>query len=182
MDRSREDLDPADDPNWAPSGEVPLAVYQDALRAFRERVGVADGVTGEYESGIYHAVKAAYAAGRVAPITTKGGAAANELFGAIYCLNLEVHPSIPVDIRRLADLALADERRKAREECARLHELIQRFGDAATDTFEQMLKGNWKDDHDHDVRMNKSMLDLKRTVADTIAFRAALTPKEHENG
>lgn len=42
--------------------------------------------------------------------------------------------------------------------------MIVELGNAATDVFEQMLKGNWRDDHGHDVRLNKAMCDLKAAV------------------
>lgn len=49
--------------------------------------------------------------------------------------------------------------------------LIQQFGDAATNVFEQMLKGNWKDDHGHDVKNNVHMMALADAVRTAIAFR-----------
>jgi hypothetical protein len=52
--------------------------------------------------------------------------------------------------------------------------LIERFGDAVTDMFEQMLRGKWTDDHGHDVRMNKQMMALKPLIGEAIALRAAL--------
>jgi hypothetical protein len=59
-------------------------------------------------------------------------------------------------------------------------DLIERFGTAVTDMFEQMERGDWVDDHGHRVRMNKAMLDLIPVVEDAIKHRAALaaTPKE----
>lgn len=48
---------------------------------------------------------------------------------------------------------------------------ITAFGDAATDVFEQMLNGHWKDDHDHDVINNAAMLRLKEAVRTTLNRR-----------
>lgn len=52
--------------------------------------------------------------------------------------------------------------------------VVQAFGDAATDTFEQMLKGNWRDDHGHPVKNNTAMLALKDAVVKAMELRAAL--------
>lgn len=55
-----------------------------------------------------------------------------------------------------------------------MYELIEQFGTAVTDMFEQMLKSGWTDDHGHDVKMNAAMIALKKPVEDAIALRAAL--------
>ena len=52
------------------------------------------------------------------------------------------------------------------------YELVERFGDAVTDMFDQMDRGNWVDDHGHDVRMNAQMRALIPIVVDAIAARA----------
>ena len=55
-----------------------------------------------------------------------------------------------------------------------MYDLIERFGRPVTDMFEQLEKGNWQDDHGHDVRMNAAMIALKQPVRDAIALRAKL--------
>lgn len=57
---------------------------------------------------------------------------------------------------------------KARES---LEPLLQQVGDSIADAIEQMLKGNWRDDHDHDVRNNVKMIALKDTLNAIMAFR-----------
>jgi len=52
--------------------------------------------------------------------------------------------------------------------------LIADFGDKITDMFEQMEKGNWTDDHSHDVRVNAAMCALIEPVQKAIELRAAL--------
>lgn len=49
---------------------------------------------------------------------------------------------------------------------------VQNMGDAVAYVFEQMLRGKWVDDHNHDVRRNAAMLDLKDRLGDMTAFRA----------
>lgn len=58
-------------------------------------------------------------------------------------------------------------------EIVRVNEaLIQKFGNATTDMFDQMLKGKWQDDHGHDVRANSAMMELKNVVVETMEARA----------
>ena len=52
-----------------------------------------------------------------------------------------------------------------------LETLLQETGNSIADLFEQYLKGNWKDDHDHDVGMNISMVKLKKTLVDLMEYR-----------
>ena len=49
--------------------------------------------------------------------------------------------------------------------------LLQDTGDRIIRVFEQMIKGNWQDDHGHDVRMNVAMLDLRLVLSDIGKFR-----------
>ena len=37
--------------------------------------------------------------------------------------------------------------------------------------FDQYLKGNWKDDHDHDVGLNIAMVKLKKSIMDLMEYR-----------
>lgn len=50
-------------------------------------------------------------------------------------------------------------------------DLTQRFGDGVANLFDQAGKGNWKDDHDHDVFNNIFMHDLRDTLALAIKWR-----------
>lgn len=50
------------------------------------------------------------------------------------------------------------------EEIQALKKIILDFGDAAADVFEQMIKGDWVDDHDHPVRNNISMIALAKAL------------------
>jgi hypothetical protein len=43
-------------------------------------------------------------------------------------------------------------------------EALLKFGDAATDVFEQMDMGKWADELSHDVGMNQKMIDLREAV------------------
>lgn len=53
-----------------------------------------------------------------------------------------------------------------------MRDMIQQLGDRVADMFEQLIKGNWHDDHDHDVKWNKAMLDLKSTLKNVMQARA----------
>jgi hypothetical protein len=61
--------------------------------------------------------------------------------------------------------------------CTEMYSLIERFGRTVTDMFEQLEKGNWEDDHGHDVRMNAAMIALKQPVRDAIALRAKINSR-----
>ena len=54
---------------------------------------------------------------------------------------------------------------------AQIEDLLQQVGDAICDTFNQMAKGDWRDDNDHPVRNNVAMLSLKDALAAMIAYR-----------
>jgi len=56
-------------------------------------------------------------------------------------------------------------------------QLIQRFGDAAADVIEQMIRGKWRDDHDHDVQLNVAMVRLKEALLAAVEMRSADTGK-----
>ena len=58
-----------------------------------------------------------------------------------------------------------------------MYALIEMFGRTVTDMFEQLEKGDWKDDHGHDVRMNAAMIALKQPVRDAIALRTKMNGK-----
>ena len=51
------------------------------------------------------------------------------------------------------------------------HDLIAEFGDSVTDMFEQMNRGEWKDNHGHDVRLNVAMMALMEVVKEAIKLR-----------
>ena len=52
-----------------------------------------------------------------------------------------------------------------------LVDLLQKTGDGIADLFEQYMKGNWVDDHGHDVGMNRAMQDLKVVLVDLMGYR-----------
>lgn len=49
--------------------------------------------------------------------------------------------------------------------------LLQTVGDGIVAMFEQMIEGNWRDDHDHDVKMNVAMMNLQTVVQEVMEFR-----------
>lgn len=51
-------------------------------------------------------------------------------------------------------------------------DMMQLIGDSIADALEQMNKGNWRDDHGHDVRQNVQMQRLADTLNDMVGFRA----------
>ena len=55
---------------------------------------------------------------------------------------------------------------------AELKPLLQNIGDGIANMFDQLVKGNWRDDHDHDVKMNVHMLNLQDVLKQIIRFRA----------
>lgn len=69
--------------------------------------------------------------------------------------------------RKALEAKLAESEAKVKE----LNAQINSLGDAATDTFEQMLMGNWQDDHGHPVLNNTAMLALKSAVNDVLEAR-----------
>lgn len=52
-----------------------------------------------------------------------------------------------------------------------LEELLQNTGDGIANLFTQLMKGNWVDDHGHDVKLNKAMVDMKKVIVDIMKFR-----------
>ena len=68
-----------------------------------------------------------------------------------------------------------------------LEPLLQQTGDGIAAVFEQMLKGNWRDDHGHDVKFNIAMQGLKHLLIRLGNFRAdhlgyaALNPTSEKN-
>lgn len=50
-------------------------------------------------------------------------------------------------------------------------DLIEQFGRAVTNMFEQLERGDWKDSEGHCVRLNARMIDLKKPVLDAIELR-----------
>lgn len=52
-----------------------------------------------------------------------------------------------------------------------MRRMMQDTGDAISSVFDQMLKGNWRDDHDHDVTMNNAMVGLKAILAAMVEYR-----------
>jgi len=55
-----------------------------------------------------------------------------------------------------------------------MYDLIERLGNAVTDMFEQMIRGKWTDEEDHDVFMNAKMIALKPLILEAIKLRAAI--------
>ena len=54
---------------------------------------------------------------------------------------------------------------------AALKPLLQKTGDSIADMFEQMIKGNWRDDHGHNVKLNVSMITLTAVLTAIGMFR-----------
>lgn len=81
---------------------------------------------------------------------------------------------------RVQHHALSDAVCQARAVCGAMERIrepvriAEQFGDRVCDVFDQMQKGNWRDDLDHDVRMNKSMLSLKDALEQAVAWRESL--------
>lgn len=63
---------------------------------------------------------------------------------------------------------------------AEAEDLIEQFGTGVTDMFEQMVRGNWTDDHGHNVRLNAQMFALKPIIADAIVHRAKINAEKGE--
>lgn len=55
---------------------------------------------------------------------------------------------------------------------AELKPLLQNIGDGIVNMFDQLVMGNWRDDHDHDVKMNVHMLNLQDVLKQIMRFRA----------
>lgn len=55
-----------------------------------------------------------------------------------------------------------------------MYRLLERFGDAVTDMFEQMTRGNWADDQGHSVMWNRQMEALGPLVQELIALRVII--------
>ncbi len=49
---------------------------------------------------------------------------------------------------------------------------LQFLGDAVADVFGQMIKGNWQDDHGHNVSNNIAMINLADAMGDAIKMRS----------
>ncbi len=62
-----------------------------------------------------------------------------------------------------------------------LENAVQQMGDRVADMFEQMNKGNWIDDHGHDVRMNRAMMDLLGTMNAVMRFRTDAQSCNHRH-
>lgn len=73
-----------------------------------------------------------------------------------------------------ADLfdALTEECDRLVKANAELKPLLQNIGDGIANMFDQLVKGNWRDDHDHDVKMNVHMLNLQDVLKQIMRFRA----------
>lgn len=52
-----------------------------------------------------------------------------------------------------------------------LVDLLQKTGDGIADLFKQYMKGNWVDDHGHDVGMNIAMQNLKVVLVGLMGYR-----------
>lgn len=59
----------------------------------------------------------------------------------------------------------------AEDKLAACEERIQAMGDSIAEAIDQMLKGNWVDDHGHDVKLNQAMVTMKEELGKTILFR-----------
>ena len=77
-----------------------------------------------------------------------------------------------VDGTGLATAAIAAERDRLALANAELKPLLQNIGDGIANMFDQLVKGNWRDDHDHDVKMNVHMLNLHDVLKQIMRFRA----------
>jgi hypothetical protein len=61
---------------------------------------------------------------------------------------------------------------------AAMYDLIEKFGTAVTDMFEQIERGQWKDELGHKACMNAKMMALIAPVNDAIAIREAIAAAE----
>lgn len=52
-----------------------------------------------------------------------------------------------------------------------MYDVIGELGDAIADMFEQMINGNWIDDHGHDLVLNQQMISLQRPIQKAIDLR-----------
>jgi len=52
-------------------------------------------------------------------------------------------------------------------------EMICKLGDVIADVFEQMILGNWIDEHGHKVFQNTALIILKDCLSEAIEFRSA---------
>lgn len=52
-----------------------------------------------------------------------------------------------------------------------MRRMMQDTGDAIADVLNQMLKGDWHDDHGHAVKMNAQMLHLRDVLAAMTDYR-----------
>lgn len=52
-----------------------------------------------------------------------------------------------------------------------LEELLAITGDAIAEAFDQLLKGNWRDDHGYPVTLNFAMQNLKPVLVAIMHFR-----------
>ncbi len=77
-----------------------------------------------------------------------------------------------VDGTGLATAAIAAERDRLVKANAELKPLLQNIGDGIANMFDQLVKGNWRDDRDHDVKMNVHMLNLQDVLKQIMRFRA----------
>ncbi len=59
----------------------------------------------------------------------------------------------------------------AEEKLKACEEIIGKLGDGVANMFEQLIHGNWVDDHGHKVTMNAAMIALKEQMEATMWFR-----------
>lgn len=59
-----------------------------------------------------------------------------------------------------------------------MYDLIEKFGAAVTDMFEQMQKSQWRDELGHKASMNAKMIALITPVNEAIAIREAIAAAE----
>ena len=77
-----------------------------------------------------------------------------------------------IDRRGAVIDALTEERDRLVKANAELKPLLQNIGDGIVNMFDQLVRGNWRDDHDHDVKMNVHMLNLQDVLKQIMRFRA----------
>lgn len=77
-----------------------------------------------------------------------------------------------IDRRGAVIDALTEERDRLALANAELKPLLQNIGDGIVNMFDQLVRGNWRDDHDHDVKMNVHMLNLQDVLKQILRFRA----------
>ncbi len=93
----------------------------------------------------------------------------------LFRIDGEQHASVIRDLTNRHETRItkyAERIKELREANAELKPLLQNIGDGIVNMFDQLVRGNWRDDHDHDVKMNVHMLNLQDVLKQIMRFRA----------